>query len=96
MIRERTAAELWLLELERERNSIAYRKKPEIQEEQKPIIKQVTKTIVKEIPEDPKKRQLRDSIMYHAGRYSAGIRDAEAINGFKKMTELLTGEQEQQ
>jgi hypothetical protein len=93
-MRERTAAELWLLELERERNSISYRKKPEIQEDKKATVKKVVKTVVKEIPEDPKKRQLRDSIMYHAGRYSAGIRDAEAINGFKKMTELLTGEQD--
>lgn len=31
----------------------------------------------------------RDSIMYHAGRYAAGIRDADATQAFERMQTLL-------
>lgn len=86
---ERTPGELWLLELERERNDISYRKLAPQAEQPQVKVKEVVRTVVKLKDVDPKEQQKRDQIMYHAGRFAAGVRDAEAINGFKNMQKLL-------
>lgn len=79
----------WLDRLEKERYSVEYR--ASVSETSREVIKTVIK--VKEISPDSKKaRHARDRIMFHAGRYIAGVRDDESTDGFKRMTELLGSE----
>lgn len=56
--------------LEAERNDLSYKDPQPVRSTQPMIIKVKT---------DPKKRDQRDKLMFHAGRYSAGARDATAM-----------------
>jgi hypothetical protein len=80
----RTAAELWLLELERERHdqsykikTIPYRHQPDTAPQPKKIN-----------ANDQKKR---DNVMFHAGRYSEGARDASAVTANAEISKYLKG-----
>lgn len=76
----KTPAELWLLELERERLDTSWRapKPRKSYEPTQPIIvkQQVTKPAV-----DPKAQKNRDRTFFHAGRFAMGARDDDAIRG---------------
>lgn len=67
--------------LEAERNDITYRKARTAQSEV---------VYVKVYPANQKRR---DQVMYHAGRYSEGARDPEAVKGYRQMKTLLAKEQ---
>ena len=58
------------LKLEAERNDLSYKNPQPVRSTQPMVIKVKT---------DPKKRDQRDKLMFHAGRYSAGARDATAV-----------------
>jgi hypothetical protein len=82
----RTPTELWLLELERERFDTSWRQpKPERYAPTAPIVVKATK------PADPKLQRERDRIMFHAGRYAAGVRDQEAIDANSRVGGLING-----
>jgi hypothetical protein len=56
--------------LEAERNDLTYKN---------PVPVRSTQPLVIRTKVDPKKRDQRDKLMFHAGRYSAGARDATAV-----------------
>lgn len=84
MAKTLTPAELWILELERERHDTSWRY---------PAPKQSNEPQVIFVPEkiDRKKQKHRDNVMFHAGRYSAGARDKAAISANQEIASLLKG-----
>jgi hypothetical protein len=82
----KTAAELWLLELERERHDMSWKngKPAERYAPPQPII--VKQRVVAADPEAQKKR---DRIMYHAGRFAQGARDQEAIDANLQVGKII-------
>jgi hypothetical protein len=81
------ATRLWLASLDRERYATT---KPQPKVE--PVV--VLQTI--EVPGKPaeidkKELRLRDKAMFHAGRFAAGARDQEAVDGNKKIAGYING-----
>lgn len=84
----KTPAQLWLMELERERFDTSWRnqKPPERYAPSQPII--VKQQIVAPAV-DHKAQRERDQIMFHAGRFAAGSRDEEATAANAKVGKLI-------
>jgi hypothetical protein len=78
----------WLQRLEAERFSIAYRK-PEVSEQTKIVYVERKAKVTKA---DPKAIEARDSLMFNAGRFMAGDRDAAATKANAELEELLEAE----
>lgn len=70
----------WLLELERERHDKSYLKPKEVG------LTEYTKIVYRDKVVD---HRFRDNIMFQAGRYAMGARDAEAVNGQKVAANLI-------
>jgi len=79
----KTEAEIkaWLTSLEAERLDQSYKRPP---------VKYQPEIIYREKKIN---NQVRDRIMYHAGRYAEGARDLEAIDGHRKATRILKKEE---
>ncbi len=75
-----TPAQEFLINLERERYSAAWRDKP------KP---QPTQIIYVPAKPDAKKQRERDRIMFNAGRFAAGDRDDEATKANNQVAKLI-------
>lgn len=76
-----TKEEQWLLALERERHDLSYLNPKPVQVE----------TVFVTKPVYPKSREARDKLMFNAGRYAAGARDATAIAAHEKLERELEG-----
>lgn len=80
----------WFLELERERYNTAWKTPKQVE----PVV--IVKTVevvrkTKAAEVDKKAQRKRDKIMYHAGRFAAGMRDKEAVEGNKLMASYING-----
>lgn len=71
----------FLMDLERERLDKSYLKPKET------ALTEYTKIIYRDKVVD---HRFRDNIMYHAGRYSMGARDVEALNAHKVAANLIS------
>jgi hypothetical protein len=71
----------WLMELERERLDQSYKRI------QPNSITEFTKVVYRDRPTN---HRFRDNIMFHAGRYSMGARDEDAINGHSVAKNLIS------
>jgi hypothetical protein len=71
----------WLMELERERLDQSYKRI------QPNSITEFTKVVYRDRPTN---HRFRDNIMFHAGRYSMGARDKDAINGHSVAKNLIS------
>lgn len=69
---------LWLASLEAERHDNSWRH---------PVMNKYAPEIV-ETGNTPNQRY-RDNVMFQAGRYAAGVRDAQAIKGHERATRLI-------
>jgi hypothetical protein len=76
-----TPAQQFLIDLERERYSTAWRAKPEPKHQ--PQIVYVPAKV------DAKKQRERDRIMFNAGRFAAGDRDDEATKANNQVAKLI-------
>lgn len=72
----------FLLDLERERLDQSWKQRKEIQ------ATEFTRIVYRTKPVD---HRFRDNIMFQAGRYAAGVRDAEALNGHRVAKNLTGG-----
>jgi hypothetical protein len=73
----------WLIELERERLDQSWKTRKETG------LTEFAKIIYRDRTVD---HRFRDNIMFHAGRYSMGARDVEALNGHKVASNLISKE----
>jgi len=73
----------WLTSLEMERTDKSYLKPKET------ALTEYTKVIYRDKPVD---HRFRDNIMFNAGRYSMGARDAEAVNAQRVAANLINKE----
>lgn len=71
----------FLMELERERLDQSYKNRKEVG------LTEYTKIVYRDRAVD---HRFRDNIMFHAGRYSMGARDTEAINAQKVAANLIS------
>lgn len=83
----KTPQELWLLELEMERFSTAWKQKPAEPAPQPTVV--VQKVFTGEV--DKKAQRERDKVMFHAGRYAEGARDEEATAANAKIGGYING-----
>jgi hypothetical protein len=73
----------FLMDLERERLDQSWKIRKETG------LTQFTKIIYRDRAVD---HRFRDNIMFHAGRYAEGAKDAEALNGHKVASNLINKE----
>lgn len=78
---------LWL-RLEAERIDTSYLKKPDSTDLTQPTIVYVSTPS----KESKKKRDYRDNLFYHAGRFAGGATDQSAVNSNQELQELLDKE----
>lgn len=71
----------FLMELERERLDQSYKNRKEIG------LTEYTKIVYRDKAVD---HRFRDNIMFHAGRYSMGARDIDALNAHKVAANLIS------
>jgi len=71
----------WLIELERERLDQSWKNPPK-----ETALTEFTKIIYRDKAVD---HRFRDNIMFHAGRYSMGARDIDALNAHKVAANLI-------
>jgi hypothetical protein len=71
----------WLMELERERLDQSWKQPPK-----EKALTEFTKIIYRDKAVD---HRFRDNIMFHAGRYSMGARDIDALNAHKVAANLI-------
>ena len=71
----------WLIELERERLDQSWK-----QPQKDQALTEFTKIIYRDKAVD---HRFRDNIMFHAGRYSMGARDIDALNAHKVAANLI-------
>lgn len=76
----RKANKDFLMELERERLDQSYKNRKEIG------LTEYTKIVYRDKAVD---HRFRDNIMFHAGRYSMGARDLDALNAHKVAANLI-------
>lgn len=84
--REMTPAELWVLELERERNDRSYLTPRYNRYE--PQVATVTRVVKTKAPTSQEQKE-RDRVMFHAGRFAEGARDEEATNANRMVGKLI-------
>jgi len=70
----------FLMELERERLDQSYKNRKEV------ALTEYTKIVYRDKVVD---HRFRDNIMFHAGRYSMGARDADATNAHRVAANLI-------
>ena len=73
----------FLMELERERLDQSWKNRKEV------ALTEYTKIVYRDKVVD---HRFRDNIMFHAGRYSMGARDAEAMNAQRVAANLISKE----
>lgn len=71
----------FLMDLERERMDQSYKNRVQVGPTE------YTKIIYRDKAVD---HRFRDNIMFHAGRYSMGARDVDALNGHKVASNLIS------
>lgn len=71
----------FLMELERERLDQSYKNRKEVG------LTEYTKIVYRDRAVD---HRFRDNIMFHAGRYSMGARDLDALNAHKVAANLIS------
>lgn len=71
----------FLMELERERLDQSYKNRKET------ALTEYTKIVYRDRAVD---YRFRDNIMFHAGRYSMGARDLDALNAYKVAANLIS------
>jgi hypothetical protein len=72
----------WLIELERERLDQSWKQAPK-----ETALTEYTRVIYRDKVVD---HRFRDNIMFHAGRYSMGARDTDALNAYKVAANLIS------
>lgn len=84
--REMTPSELWLLDLERERNDRSYLTPRYNRYE--PQVATITRVVKTKAPTSKEQKE-RDRVFFHAGRFAAGARDTDALEANNKIGKLI-------
>lgn len=91
-VRTPEQVDAWLKALEAERHDTTYlgriKVNPEIEQLRAENAKLRAELAATPKPLTPSQRK-RDSVMFHAGRHAAGIRDDDAIAGFERMQTMI-------